>query len=520
MKKIALFISLILFVLLAACSQNPEPSQDLSLQGLEFGSLKFTVVSDYRDGAEESNFNGAFDKGEFLVPGILVKFTPINEKGEVIGESIDYITTQATDPSQATMLKLPVGIYQPEVILPTDLQGGSDYSWRPFGPGVPTLPPVIIDTKHMFDGIYGMACDGGRQFVAINGFNEYQLSPCFSKPTETTPPFAKDAISVSPNVIDVPCGPQNVQAVVAVSYRASNLLPVTLSVDPSSLPAGMTASFSPSQTDTTSTLTLSINGAADGSYPIMIKDDRGQTTTLTVNYKADPVVNIPDAELASLIKQTLNIPAANVVCEEDMLLLTSLNSNFLPKSSISNLEGLQYAKNLEFLIMSWQQIQDFTPLSGLTQLNYLNLQWVSTIGGNPTFLSNLKNLTSLDLSSTGISNLTPLSNLTKLTYLVLDHTHISDLTPLSNLSNLTALYLSHNQISDIAPLSNLTNLTRLALAFTNISDLTPLVYNSALGSSKDAIIWVSYNPLGLSDPNDPDHDNIRILQNRGATVHY
>ncbi len=348
------------------------------------------------------------------------------------------------------------------------------------------------------------------------------LAACSQNPEpspDLSPQDVTDSLSVSPSVLNPRCGSSYGQ--VTVNAFSKSILPFdfAFSVARSSLPAGMTANFSRTQintNDATSRLNLSINGVAGGSYPIIIEDSRGETTTLTVNI--DNPVNIPDALLASQIKQTLNIPAANVVCKEDMLLLTSFSTSGI--LDISYLEGLQYAKNLESLAVVYQSIQDFTPHSGLTQLKSLNLHRTWIGGGNPTFLSKLTNLTHLNLSRNSISNLTPLSNLTKLTYLNLGENQISDLTPLSNLSNLTTLHLSYNQISDIAPLSNLTNLIHLSLWQNNISDLTPLVYNPALGSSKGASIWVSYNPLGLSDPNDRDHDNIQILQSRGATVWY
>ncbi len=103
MRKVAFVISLVLFVLLAACNQTPK--NELSAQGGDYGQLRFNVVSDYRDGAEKTNFNGQFDEGEFLVPGMEIKLTPMNEKGEVIGEPFSFLTNQAKDPSEGAILK-------------------------------------------------------------------------------------------------------------------------------------------------------------------------------------------------------------------------------------------------------------------------------------------------------------------------------------------------------------------------------------------------------------------------------
>ncbi len=53
-----------------------------------------------------------------------------------------------------------------------------------------------------------------------------------------------------------------------------------------------------------------------------------------------------------------------------------------------------------------------------------------------------------------ISDISPLSNLTNLQWLNLESNQITDIGPLSGLTNLRDLYLRHNQISDISPLVN------------------------------------------------------------------
>jgi hypothetical protein len=575
MKTLLFMFGLAVLLLLAACNQTAQ--NELSTQGGDYGQLRFNVVSDYKDGAEKTNFNGQFDEGEFLVPGMEIKLTPVNEKGEVIGEPFSFLTNQAKDPSEGAILKVPVGMYQPELVLPTELQGGEKYAWKPFAPTPPKLPPIIVKYKDLFDGIYSVGCEyGGRQFIQISGFEEYQLSPCFS-----SPPEVQDSITVSPSTLEFPCGSQQLQTTVNVYYAPSKLnihSPVTLSVDPTSLPAGMTVSFSPNPTSTQSTLTLSRNGVAAGSYQIIIRDNRGYTTTLTVNV----TTVTPDANLETAIKTTLNLPQNHEICKGDMLLLTEL---VVFNSDIDSLEGLQYATNLEYIYLnSYGQtnlISDLRPLSGLTKLNQLalddnhisdlrplsgltnllalqlsgnsisdlrplsgltKLESLSFRGNSISDLSPLSSLTNLGglfLDNNLISDLTALSSLTNLTSLSLERNSISNLTPLSNLTNLTSLLLGRNSISDLSSLSSLTNLTTLAASYNSISDLTPLsslslmylyfdnnlisditalVTNQSLGSGGE--INLKFNLLDLSGPPDPDLANIQTLQNRGVTVYY
>jgi hypothetical protein len=363
-RKIAFILGLVLFLLLAACNQTPKA--DLATQGRDYGQVRFNIVSDYMDGTKETNFNGKFDKGEFLVPDIQVRLTPINEKGDVIGEAFSFITNHAKDPLEGAILKVPVGIYQPELVLPTDLLGGKEYTWKPFGPD-PKLPPIIVKYKDLFDGIYSIGCEfGGKQFIQINGFDEYPLSPCFSQTPEV-----QDGISVSPSSVEFPCNGQQIQTAVKV-FSANGLLlnPVALSVDPNSLPAGMTASFNPNSTTSQSTLTLPRNGVAPGSYQIIVRDSRGLGTTLTVTVPS--IVAIPDTNLKSALRTALSIPQSNEICKKEALLLTRLDAN---SRGISNLEGLQYATNLTVLTLFGNSITDLTPLSGLTNLRILALSF-------------------------------------------------------------------------------------------------------------------------------------------------
>ncbi len=302
---------------------------------------------------------------------------------------------------------MPVGMYQPELVLPTELQGGEKYAWKPFGPTPPKLPPIIVKNEHLFDGIYSVGCGyGGKQHVQISGFEEYQLSPCFSQL-----PKVQDGISVSPSSVEFPCGSQQTQTTVIVYYAGSKFTyhnPVTLSVDPTSLPAGMTASFSPNPTNTQSTLTLSINGVVPGSYQLIIQDDRGKTVILTVHVGSNLVVTIPDANLEAAVRQTLNLPAGTSICNTHMLLLTALTANNYNKR-ISNLEGLQYATNLTNLTVSWSSINDLTPLSNLTKLEVLFL-YQNYLLSDISPLSGLTNLKSLNLFYTPITDIAALVN--------------------------------------------------------------------------------------------------------------
>ena len=185
-------------------------------------------------------------------------------------------------------------------------------------------------------------------------------------------------------------------------------------------------------------------------------------------------VSIPDSNLASAVRETLNLSPGDAVTQLDMLRLINLGA---PEHQIKNITGLEHATNLKVLNLEHNKIRDITPLSGLTRLSSLNLavNFINDI----TPLADLTQLRFLSLysdylRSNQISDITPLTGLTQLRVLWLMGLQISDITPLAGLAQLTILDLTKNQISSINPLRELTYLEILRLSQNQISNLMPL----------------------------------------------
>jgi len=168
-------------------------------------------------------------------------------------------------------------------------------------------------------------------------------------------------------------------------------------------------------------------------------------------------VYFADSILKALVEQQLGVSDPTTA---DMELLTELNA---AGRGISDLTGLEYATNLAglnlgefFYYRDWppelrtNQIEDISPLSGLTKL------------------------TSLDLSNNQITDISALSGLTALETLTLYNNQITDISALSGLRNLKSLDMEHNQITDITPLSGLTNLKSLVLSSNQITGTSAL----------------------------------------------
>ncbi len=180
-------------------------------------------------------------------------------------------------------------------------------------------------------------------------------------------------------------------------------------------------------------------------------------------------VSIPDANLSSAIRETLNLKQGDSLTRLNLLKLTHLNAH---NRQITDLTGLEHATQLQNLNLSGNQVIDITAIANLTRLHVLQLSWnqISDI----TAITNLKNLQYLYLSGNQISDITPIINLKNLEQLNLSWNQIKDITVIANLQNLYYLYLSWNQISDVSPIATSNHLIHLDISNNTISDFSPL----------------------------------------------
>ena len=132
----------------------------------------------------------------------------------------------------------------------------------------------------------------------------------------------------------------------------------------------------------------------------------------------DKAVSIPNANLAAAVRKALGLARRDRITQLDMLKLTSLEAE---RQQITDLTGIEYAKNLKFLTLGGNQIRDITSLTGLTQLK------------------------SLFLPDNQINDITPLAGLPHLTVLNLDSNQISDIRPFIG-TKLRVLRINKNPI--------------------------------------------------------------------------
>ena len=190
------------------------------------------------------------------------------------------------------------------------------------------------------------------------------------------------------------------------------------------------------------------------------------------------VVRVPDANLAALVRNALDLTANTPITRQAMQRLTFLDAQSYRirqitgrGGQIKDITGLEHATQLTRLWLNNNQISDVRPLSGLTQLEALNI-WNNQIS-DVRPLSGLTQLEALYLSDNPISNFQPLAGLTQLRHLGISVRRINDLHRHVDLTRLESLALqgSGNQISDLDFLTNLTQLTNLDVNNAQIRDL-------------------------------------------------
>jgi len=187
---------------------------------------------------------------------------------------------------------------------------------------------------------------------------------------------------------------------------------------------------------------------------------------------ASTVVSIPDPYLRAAVLRALGKPAGDIT-PSDMLSLTSLTANHMHDRvhTITDLTGLQYARNLTYLNLNFNQISDLSPLSGLTNLTSLHLYENLII--DVSALNELIKLRGLDLGLNDVGDISALSEMTRMVSLNLHGNQVTDVSALSGMRDLTALNLRANRVADVDALSGLTKLRHLDLRFNELSNAAP-----------------------------------------------
>ncbi|MGM0876412.1 MAG: fibronectin type III domain-containing protein [Bacillota bacterium] len=179
----------------------------------------------------------------------------------------------------------------------------------------------------------------------------------------------------------------------------------------------------------------------------------GNTSTMfkTLPKPAGEKVVFKDAQLEKAIKAEFGL-------ERDLFVsdMESLEELYLDRKRISDLSGLEVARNLKSLSLSGNKLTNFTALNELT------------------------NLISLNLGSTGISDLSVLSGLQNLNDLFLDQNNLESLETLPNLENLKYFSIYDNNLKNLKGIEKLAQLEYLLADDNPIESITEIQHLSKL----------------------------------------
>ncbi len=204
------------------------------------------------------------------------------------------------------------------------------------------------------------------------------------------------------------------------------------------------------------------------------------TATVDPNIAPDTVVDIPDVGLKTIVLKTLDDSGHAVVgniTAKDMLYLTEIclispealsNDEVLEQFSdaiisditVKSLEGLQYAKNLEMLVIVDNELSDISALSQTYNLEYVNLGF-NKISDISAFTHHSK-ITTLHLLNNDIEDITALQLLYKMEQLDISTNPVKDLSSLSGMLALVTLHINELDNPDLDVIALLTNLEFLA----------------------------------------------------------
>lgn len=191
---------------------------------------------------------------------------------------------------------------------------------------------------------------------------------------------------------------------------------------------------------------------------LFVQQQPQSANNLSSTVNDNTIVNIPDPKFKACLNRNIYYTKKGVDTSHDNENITigqlkKLNSiQLMNIKNVTNLTGIEYCTNLEYLQL---QNQNISNINGLSKCKYLKLINLSNNNINDlNQLNDLTNLSTLWIESNGISDISQLKTLTNLQNVSLSYNNISDISPLETLTNLKDVNLNNNKIHDISPLDN------------------------------------------------------------------
>ncbi len=168
-----------------------------------------------------------------------------------------------------------------------------------------------------------------------------------------------------------------------------------------------------------------------------------------------------------------NKAAANYKEYESYSVEFATNSGGIQRGSISSLKDIAKLKKVKKLFLSYQNINDLTPLSKLAFLEHIELKHNPIQDVSP--LAQLMSLHSLFLFDTNVSDLTPLRDCPCLANIDAGYTWITSMAAFKGLDSLQTLIIRDTPIKSLDGINSHPMLEQVCLSGTHLPDLTPLI---------------------------------------------
>lgn len=154
------------------------------------------------------------------------------------------------------------------------------------------------------------------------------------------------------------------------------------------------------------------------------------------------------------------------------------NDGTVLRGSIDTLDDIAKLKSLRGLYLGFQNINDITPLSGLTMLDNVDLRHNPIQDVSP--LRHITSLQFLTIFDTNISDLTALQSCDRLMLVDAGYTPITSLAAFNGLDSLRVLVIRKSSLLSLDGIETLPLLEQIYLSESNVLDLSPLLLLSHL----------------------------------------
>lgn len=231
-----------------------------------------------------------------------------------------------------------------------------------------------------------------------------------------------------------------------------------------------------------------VDGLFINSQPVVFDNALLEARVRTAMNRPDGAITVADAEAVTeldLSNESPGAPENERLTEIGALVrFTNLRSLMLDWNNVDDISPLSGLTQLETLHLNGNEdIQDFSPLKGLTGMKDIMLVGCPITGVNVQACDGMTSLVSFWVESTQLHDISIVGRFTDLERLVLLNCRIRDISPLKQLKHLTYADLKQNPIEDLTPLLELPYLGTVKLS----EELRPLAEAQLAGARFDIV---------------------------------